>query len=457
MSANPEFNQNDPRVYGYDYEEGLVPNFAFDGQWGSTQNGPVPSSDGNGQVVRLSELQGRGTQQAYEQYEAANEPTPSLIEQLRQSQQGFTQEVAAQPVYQPAPTAPLYKLEQTAPLYQMPGEKQAPGSNFSAGSETYPPNFPAYSGAQIQQMQEAYAQRQAQAAAPQGETAGLTWRTMPPAVPASHAVQGYPWQGHKLPGAFMGPNGTSPMWRGGPNISAHADAPAPPTDRTGAAYPKNQPGTYVPNNGMTPFAGYAGLDFAGLDAVLEGYGARGDREARREERQDKREARKYEKSLIDYEDPKRGSYRDVAGKGGYFYRQFEDGTLRVMEKSPKLAGNVLYEYDQDLAKRKKWKAITNEIGTWDQHVSERRSGRLEAAGSILSAVGEALGKGKKRGKKRKKASADVAPTMSMDTEEPASEMPSWLIPAAIVTGIVVIFAVSNKGSEGGRKRKSDDE
>ena len=442
MSASPEFNQNDPRVYGYDYEAGLVPNFAFDGQWGSTQGGPVPSSDGNGQVVRLSELQGRGTQQAYDQYEAANEPAPSLVAQLQQSQQVFKEEVAAKPVYQPAPTAPLYKLEPTAPLYQIPEGKQAPGSNFSAGSETFPPNFPAYSGAQTQQAQGAYAQHQAQPAAPQGEMAGLTWRTMPPAVPAGHAVQGYPWQGHKLLGSFMGPNGTSPMWRGGPNISAHAIAPAAPTDVTGAAYTKNQPGTYVPNNGMTPFAGYAGLDFAGLDATLEGYG---------------RSAR----SSINYENPKRGSYRDVAGKGGYFYRQFEDGRIRIMEKSPKLAGTLLYEYDPDPSKRKKWQAITNEIGTWDQYVSERRSGRLEAAGSILSTVGEALGKGKKRGKRRKKAtasaSADSAPAMPMDTEEPASEMPSWLIPAALVAGVVVLYAVSNKGSEGGRKRKSDGE
>ena len=69
--------------------------------------------------------------------------------------------------------------------------------------------------------------------------------------------------------------------------------------------------------------------------------------------------------------------------------------------------------------------------------------------------------GTKRGKRRKKAtasaSADSAPAMPMDTEEPASEMPSWLIPAALVAGVVVIYAVSNKGSEGGRKRKSDGE
>ena len=466
MSANPDIIPNDPRVYGYDYESGLVPNLAFDGQWGDSA-GPVPSSDGDGQVVRLSELQGRGTQQAHNQYELANQPSPSLVHQLQQSQDQFDQQVqSAKKVYHPAPTAPLYKLEPTASLYQEPAAMKAAGPSFSQGSEAQPPSFPAYSGAQIQQMQQAYAQRQAQAQAqgqaqahsPQGEVAGLTWRTMPPAVPPSHAVPGYPWQGHVPPGPFMGPDGTSPMWRGGPNIPARAVAPPAPQDMTGAAYPKNQPGTYVPNNGMTPFPAYAGLDSSGLDAVLEGYAGKEERQARRESRQDERMIKEYEKSIIDYENPKKGQYRDVASKGGYFYRQFEDGTIRVMEKSPKLAGTVLYEYDKNSTNRKRWKAITNEIGTWGQYVAERREGRLQAAGSILSTVGEAIGKTKKGKKRRKSAAAPIStPSLPMDTEETPSEMPSWLVPAAVVAGIAIIVVVSNKSPEGGRKRKTDGE
>jgi hypothetical protein len=229
---------------------------------------------------------------------------------------------------------------------------------------------------------------------------------------------------------------------------------------TGAAYPKNQPGTYVPNNGMTPFPAYAGLDFSGLDAVLEGYaGRKEERQARREDRQDERMIKKYEKSLINYENPKKGQYRDVASKGGYFYRQFEDGIIRVMEKSPKLAGTLLNEYSTDPTTSKRWKAITNEIGTWDQYVAERREGRLQAAGSILSTLGETLGKSKKKGKKRRKsAAAPIAtPDLPMDTEEAPSEMPSWLVPAAVVAGIAIIVVVSNKSSEGGRKRKTDSE
>jgi hypothetical protein len=161
--------------------------------------------------------------------------------------------------------------------------------------------------------------------------------------------------------------------------------------------------------------------------------------------------------LINYENPKKGQYRDVASKGGYFYRQFEDGIIRVMEKSPKLAGTLLSETDPETKKR--WKAITNEIGTWDQYVAERREGRFQAAGSILSTLGETLGKTKKKGKKRRKsAAAPIAtPDLPMDTEEAPSEMPSWLVPAAVVAGIAIIVVVSNKSSEGSRKRKTDSE
>jgi hypothetical protein len=168
--------------------------------------------------------------------------------------------------------------------------------------------------------------------------------------------------------------------------------------------------------------------------------------------------KEYEKSIIDYENPKKGQYRDVASKGGYFYRQFEDGTIRVMEKSPKLAGTVLYEDDKNSTNRKRWKAITNEIGTWGQYVAERREGRLQAAGSILSTVGEVIGKTKKGKKRRKSAAAPIStPSLPMDTEETPSEMPSWLVPAAVVAGIVVVVVVSNKSPEGGRKRKTDGE
>lgn len=436
MSAEPQFaDTSDPRVYGYDYENGLTPNFAFDGQWAGTD--AVPSSD-SGEVVRMSEIyqiqnQERQAQQAQAQHSQA-------VAAMEHQQRLYQQSLQAQPVYAPPATHNFYEPVPTRPLYPEQGAVFQP--------MVQPPSTAAFAGAH------AHAQPRHSA-----DLSGLMLRPQPPAVPAPHAVPPYPWKAHGQPGSFDGPEGTSPMSRGGPNVGAFAAAPGVPRDYTGAAYPMAAPGTYVPRDGMPPFAGYAGLDLSGLDQALAGYGNdeswRDRQRAKSEQRKAARAERKAEAALINYEKPERGQYRDVTGKDGqYKYRQFQDGIIRIMEGSPARQGLLLAEGDASTAKA--WRAITNEIGTWDQYVSGRRDSRIKAAGSILETAGKAVStiaggqKKKKRRKKKGRRAAGAAAPAPMDdfTEEPEeSGLPSWVLPVGIGVAVLGVIFLATQGKK----------
>lgn len=75
------------------------------------------------------------------------------------------------------------------------------------------------------------------------------------------------------------------------------------------------------------------------------------------------------------------THRDVAGSGGYVYRQFSNGNLQVM-KGPALVGTKITSSGDPL----RWKAITNEIGKWGSLGSGKiRSGAAQGAASLIDA------------------------------------------------------------------------
>lgn len=433
MSAEPQFaDTSDPRVYGYDYETGLTPNFAFDGQWAGAE--AIPSSD-NGEVVRMSEIHQMQQRQAQAQQQSAT------IAAMEQQQRAYQQSLQAQPIYEAAPAHNFYVPVPTRPLYPEQGASPQP--------MVQPPTSAGFSGVHP------HAHRHHQ----QRDLSGLMLRPQPPAVPAPHSVPPYPWAGHGQPGSFDGPSGTSPMSRGGPNVGAFAAAPAVPRDYTGGSYPLAAPGTYVPRDGLPPFAGYAGLDLSGLDEALGAYGNeeswRDRRKAKAESRRAAREERKLEKleeGLINYESPKRGQYRDVTGQGGYKYRQFQDGIIRIMEGSPDRQGQLLSS--SDASTQKAWTAVTNEIGTWDQYAAQRRDSRLEAAGSILESAGRAVstvaGGKKKKGRRKKGRRAGAAVDSGLPAEYPETEesgLPSWVLPVGIGVAVLAVIAVVASGNK----------
>lgn len=86
---------------------------------------------------------------------------------------------------------------------------------------------------------------------------------------------------------------------------------------------------------------------------------------------------------------KRMKYRDVMGRGGYTYRQFEDGSIFVLQ-GPALTGTTLTRTSDP----RRWQAITNEIG-WFQ----RQPGTfiqvlpdvLKAVTTVSTATAQAIG------------------------------------------------------------------
>lgn len=67
-----------------------------------------------------------------------------------------------------------------------------------------------------------------------------------------------------------------------------------------------------------------------------------------------------------------GECREVPGAGGYLYRQYEDGSIEILEAPlDRLIGNVYY-------KGKAWEAITQQIGPWPHPKRDHVRGTVKA-------------------------------------------------------------------------------
>lgn len=469
-SSVPTYDTDaDPRVYGFDLQNGeLTAINAFDGQWGF---GEVPSSDGSPEYeekqsaqaaksavqgeVQLQVLQQRanaaaGVTQAAAAALSSTSAPAAVVRAASAEQAMFTPN--ARPVFAVKPTENLYRPPAAQPLYQMPGgtpifqdtnvrplygfEQQA--AQQAAQQSAVQP----YANAMVQRTPVAAFGNPGTAGTPgtPGDLSGLILRTPPPAVPAPHRVPPYPARGHQFPPQmFDGPEGTSPMRRGDPNVSAYAAAPKVPRDLTGGTYPYMGSGTYIRQD-QPRFAGYAGVDLADLDMVLGTTDPAAPADT------------------IDYKAPKKSQYRDVAGSGGYVYRQFADGSIEI-----RVSGNVKALPTGTLIKKtdaKKWNAITGEIGTWESYREARRKaigkGVALAAGLATNVAGAIGRKKRRKGKKRRKAAAAAAPVVveapAPEGEIPAEEtsgLPSWAIPVGV--GVAILLFVTMSGKKEGKQ------
>ena len=246
----------------------------------------------------------------------------------------------------------------------------------------------------------------------------------PPGYPwqgHGNTIPGYPWQGHPEQAysqPFLGPDGTSPLHRSGPNVGAYAAAPGDPMAVSGSGYPQAVQGTYVPLPGQPPpFAGYAGFD---PDVDL------GDAASR----QARRAARRTAPIVVQG----RGfTYQLTYGTNGM------DGDIVIVvsgEPSVLPVGSVVSKGSA------RWSAIIAEVGTWAANKARGRQNAARAVAAGLVGVTRAAtgGRRRRRRRRRRRGAAPMTPMPPMDDfEEEAPSLPPWLLPVGL--GVVAIALV----------------
>ena len=251
--------------------------------------------------------------------------------------------------------------------------------------------------------------------------AGLEVIQQPAQPPKGHAstIPGYPWEGHPqiaYSKPLLGPGGTSPMRRGGPNLPAYAVAPGIPRTYTGSGYPYTAPGTYEPIPGQTPFVGYAGPDL-GRTA-----------QERRVDRQDRRDraalARQAQKNQIDVTD------------GPYVYRLYSSGAIRILRSPKGGAGKIINPGEPGYA------AIVATVGTFRENKQKRTLSALSATAAGIAKITEAATGGRRR-RGRGRGPQQPAPAYVPPPAE--KKLPGWVIPVVGGgLGLVLLVALVGK-------------
>jgi hypothetical protein len=252
----------------------------------------------------------------------------------------------------------------------------------------------------------------------------------PPGYPwqgHGNTIPGYPWQGHPNQAysqPFLGPGGTSPLHRSGPNVGAYANAPGVPGAVSGSGYPQAVAGTYVPVPGQpSPFAGYAGFD---PDADL------GDAASRKARRAVRRTAPIVVQG--------RGfTYRLTYGTNGM------DGDIVIVvsgEPNALPVGSVVSKGSA------RWSAIVAEVGTWAANKARRRQDTARAvAAGMVGVTRAATGGRRRRRRRRRRGGGQVVYDPPVDDleEEETPGLPPWLLPVGLGVMAIVIVMASKKG------------
>jgi len=240
----------------------------------------------------------------------------------------------------------------------------------------------------------------------------------PPGYPwggHGETIPGYPWQGHPqiaYSQPFLGPEGTSPQTRSGPNVGAYANAPTEPLAYTGGPYPYAAAGTYTPNPTNPSAGAYAGFDL-------------GDKDARLDRRQKRSLARQTKKNQIDVTD------------GPYVYRLYSGGAIKILVSPKSGAGTIINPGDRG------YSAIIAKVGSFRDNAIRGRQSNMTALAQGITAVTEAAGGGRrrKRGKGRKRGRG--GPPMNLPPESNA--LPSWVVPVGIASAVALtIFLATRK-------------
>ena len=198
-------------------------------------------------------------------------------------------------------------------------------------------------------------------------------------------IPGYPWEGHPqiaYSQPFLGPEGTSPQTRSGPNVGAYASAPAAPLSYTGGPYPYAESGTYTPNPTPPSAGAYAGFDL-------------GDKDARLDRRQKRSLARQANKTQIDVTD------------GPYVYRLYSGGAFAANK-------------------------------------ARQRQATLTALAQGITGVTAAVGGAGKRKKGKKGRKGKGQGGQGGQGGEIESPLPAWVVPVGIAVLVGGLLLVASK-------------
>lgn len=130
-------------------------------------------------------------------------------------------------------------------------------------------------------------------------------------------------------------------------------------------------------------------------------------------------------------------YRDVQGRGGYTYRQFEDGGLLILKSPRGEAGTLVAEGS------KAFISISKEIGPFPTAVNPYTDKKWTQGdwatmlNSGSAAIKSVLAAGKKKMRKVNMTAPAVPLEQAAITSTPS--MPSWVLPAAGVAGTVLLL------------------
>lgn len=258
----------------------------------------------------------------------------------------------------------------------------------------------------------------------------------------AHPPQGYPWNGHKPPPGYpweghapsspnTGIEGLAPMRQGGPNFPAPAASTAYPQvdPTTGGGYP------YAPTTQMGPPPGHAlvaasfgSVDLGQLDATLDSYGAT----------------------------PRNRSQKSrTVSPDDYTYQQFADGSVKIIATTDPAGQRLIGTMITQSSDPARWSAITQQVGSWQEH-KQGRLGRGVSLATQLLAAGTDLysqtqvRKGGKR-KRRSRSTAPAAPAASVPMVAPAPGIPGWAKIGGGVLGSALVLFVVYKIAYGGKE------
>lgn len=130
-------------------------------------------------------------------------------------------------------------------------------------------------------------------------------------------------------------------------------------------------------------------------------------------------------------------YRDVQGRGGYVYRQYEDGSLLILKSPRGGASTLLNENTREFA------AISKEIGPFPTAINpytNRKWTQGEWA-MVLNSGSAAIKNALAAGKKKMRKVDMTAPPVPLEAA-PAPDVPSvpaWVLPAAGVAGTAFLL------------------
>lgn len=139
------------------------------------------------------------------------------------------------------------------------------------------------------------------------------------------------------------------------------------------------------------------------------------------------------------------AYRDVMGRSGYQYRQYEDGTIVILVSPVPTTRTPLTV----ASGTPEWAAISKEIGPFPNQINPQTGKKWTAAewALVLSTGAQAAAAVVQAGAKKTRKKKGMPEVLPPAPVPPPSEMPSWLIPAGI-GGLALILILAMRGGGG---------